>query len=648
MRPISVAMQGVSDISRTAVRLLALSFLTVAVVRAGEPSWPCWRGPFGNGSGVECRERLVDDLSNAVEVWSCALPETGHTGWADLAVAEGRVYAFLFRPGGGLVHADTLAAARARGSRAEQRRRALLLADDVIQCMDAATGRALWRREYRAKGANHRLICGWSPQCTPCVADGRLYALGSMGRLYCMDARTGRPLWESDLGPQKRLVERNLLRANPRFEYTASGGHSEQFVSCPLIAGDGRVDLLSWDGRTLRLVAQAADGTFAAARECGTLPECLSLECADSGAGAAVVVGRAAGPLLLVRGATGAFRAQPLAAGPGKDALARLGGGGLCVTADVNGDGHGDVLSLYAKGTVLYAGAGPGRFRPAAVLDVRLVGSPCAALCGDYNADGRLDVIVAGKGGMALLTREGDANGAAGRPIKMRAKTWHDATHITGELTYHGNQNRQQVTACVPCSPNTDGRQGLGVFYTGRKPLMFFNRGFACFGWARELDLGGAGAGAGMGMMPPDGPPAEKARRAVPDDLQRGQAAGAILDLTGDAVADMLAVGRAANEVWMVRGQRDGASRCRTGLLFLPAGQHGPMTVTVRDKGRVAGMYVVRAGMPASVSRSRAGPLTVTWAGVDGKAQSRQIVLTRDGARFELTPTTGGAEPAAK
>ena len=72
------------------------------------------------------------------------------------------------------------------------------------------------------------------------------------------------------------------------------------------------------------------------------------------------------------------------------------------------------------------------------------------------------------------------------------------------------------------------------------------------------------------------------------------------------------------------------------------------MTVTVRDKGRVAGMYVVRAGMPASVSRSRAGPLTVTWAGVDGKAQSRQIVLTRDGARFELTPTTGGAEPAAK
>jgi outer membrane protein assembly factor BamB len=58
-----------------------------------------------------------------------------------------------------------------------------------------------------------------------------------MGRLYCMDAATGRPLWESDLGPTKRLVERNLIQSNPGFEYTATGGHSEQFVSCPMVAG---------------------------------------------------------------------------------------------------------------------------------------------------------------------------------------------------------------------------------------------------------------------------------------------------------------------------------------------------------------------------------------------------------------------------
>lgn len=227
------------SLARPFAGLLITLAVTSHGVRAAEPSagWPCWRGPFGNGSGVDCGEPLVDDLGKAVEMWSCPLPETGHIGYADLAVAEGRVYAYLFRPGGDKVHEESLASHRIKGTPEERRRQALLFADDVIQCMDAATGRVLWRRVYRAKGANQRLIGIWSMQGTPCVVDGRLYALGSMGRLYCMDAATGRPLWESDLGPTKRLVERNLLKANPRFEYTASGGHSEQFVSCPIVAG---------------------------------------------------------------------------------------------------------------------------------------------------------------------------------------------------------------------------------------------------------------------------------------------------------------------------------------------------------------------------------------------------------------------------
>jgi hypothetical protein len=52
------------------VVLLLAGIATSTLVVAAEPSpgWPCWRGPFGNGAGVDCGETLVDDLSNAV-VW---------------------------------------------------------------------------------------------------------------------------------------------------------------------------------------------------------------------------------------------------------------------------------------------------------------------------------------------------------------------------------------------------------------------------------------------------------------------------------------------------------------------------------------------------------------------------------------------------
>jgi outer membrane protein assembly factor BamB len=194
---------------------------------------------------------LVDDLNKAVEVWTCHLPELpspSYSGYADLVVADGRVYAYCFRPGGDLVYAR-----RSRGGRASEppdtvsekgRRRSLLLADDVLLCIDAATGQLLWRRVYRAKGVNHNQFMDgsfcWSPQCTPCVADGKLYALGSMGRLYCLDAQTGRPIWESDLGPAKRLLERNFLKANPHFQQLAPSQHRDQLVSCPSLA-DGVV-----------------------------------------------------------------------------------------------------------------------------------------------------------------------------------------------------------------------------------------------------------------------------------------------------------------------------------------------------------------------------------------------------------------------
>jgi hypothetical protein len=393
--------------------------------------------------------------------------------------------------------------------------------------------------------------------------------------------------------------------------------------------GDGRIDLLSWDGRSLKLSVQTPAGTFAAPRDCGSLAECLSLDCIDvGGPRPGLVAGTSQGPVLLTWGAGGALTAQPLGGSATPETLAKLEPGGLCVVADFNGSGRADVMALFSKGAQFYAAEGTGRFKALVEIDLPLVDQPRVALCGDYDADGLLDVLVAGKDGLALLSRESP-------------QRWSNVTYLTGELAYHGNANRPQIVGCAPCDVNIDGRQGMAMFYADRKPLVFFNRGFACFGWARELDLDPSTAVAEPGAegvpAAPLGQPKPEAA-AGPEDLKQGQAAGVVVDLDGDGVPDMLAVGAKEREIWAVFGRREDRQSRRNCTLTLPASSRGPVTVTVRDDKRVAGMYVVRPGVPTLVGRAEAGPMVLGWLAPNGRPVQREVVVLDQGARYEIKP----------
>ena len=67
-----------------------------------------------------------------------------------------------------------------------------LQADDVVLCLDAATGKTLWKKsmpgQKSARGA----------ACTPAISGGRLYTTGS-GNLHCLDAQTGEHRWSSPI-----------------------------------------------------------------------------------------------------------------------------------------------------------------------------------------------------------------------------------------------------------------------------------------------------------------------------------------------------------------------------------------------------------------------------------------------------------------
>jgi outer membrane protein assembly factor BamB len=74
--------------------------------------------------------------------------------------------------------------------------------------MDAETGRTLWRRVFADKGINWNMFNKGGPGLTPYVADGRVYAMGTLGRVYCLDARTGEPVWESNIGTRYQEMEK--------------------------------------------------------------------------------------------------------------------------------------------------------------------------------------------------------------------------------------------------------------------------------------------------------------------------------------------------------------------------------------------------------------------------------------------------------
>lgn len=163
--------------------------------------------------------------------------------------------------------------------------------------------------------------------------------------------------------------------------------------------------------------------------------------------------------------------------------------------------------------------------------------------------------------------------------------------------------------------------------------MAFFNRGFACFGLARELELSGSASIASAPIDPFAAPPEPKLKGA--EALQHGQAAGTMLDLNGDGVQDLLAV-TPQREVWVLFGKAQ--DRRPLGLtLALSRKAHGPMTIRVSTGRRRMGMHVVRPGVPAYIGLQEPGPLVLGWVRTDGRARRRRIIV-EEACRVEITP----------
>ncbi len=65
-------------------------------------------------------------------------------------------------------------------------------AEDVVVCLDLATGKTLWKCAAPGEAV------GRNASSTPCIVDGKIYALGSLN-CYAVDAITGKQVWSTPL-----------------------------------------------------------------------------------------------------------------------------------------------------------------------------------------------------------------------------------------------------------------------------------------------------------------------------------------------------------------------------------------------------------------------------------------------------------------
>lgn len=158
-----------------ATRLIAL--LAPAVSLAGD--WPHWLGPERDGSWLEAGIIQAFPESGPEVLWRA---EVAH-GYSGPAVADGRVYVsdYLIRDGE-VVNNPGKAIA--------------LKGTERTRCFDFESGKLLWEH---AEERDYELSYPGGPRATPTVADGKVYVLGGMGHLDCLDATTGKPAWEVDL-----------------------------------------------------------------------------------------------------------------------------------------------------------------------------------------------------------------------------------------------------------------------------------------------------------------------------------------------------------------------------------------------------------------------------------------------------------------
>jgi outer membrane protein assembly factor BamB len=143
---------------------VAVALLATASVSFAQ-DWPQWRGANrdAKASGFDAPQSWPAQLTQKWKV-------TVGSGVSTPAVVAARVYVF---------------------GRQDD--------NEVLRCLNAATGDEVWQAKYAPKTSRFIGDSGYmGPRSSPTVADGKVVTLGVTGVLICFDAAMGKELWRYD------------------------------------------------------------------------------------------------------------------------------------------------------------------------------------------------------------------------------------------------------------------------------------------------------------------------------------------------------------------------------------------------------------------------------------------------------------------
>ena len=151
---------------------------TCVATAARADDWPQWLGPRRDAIWREQGLVTTFPAGGLPVKWRVPVAE----GYSGPAVTGGRVYVadYVAREG------EVVNGPNDRTNR---------LGTERLLCLDAATGRLLWKHE---QDCAYSISYASGPRCTPTVADGLVYSLGAEGNLACLDAASGELRWSKD------------------------------------------------------------------------------------------------------------------------------------------------------------------------------------------------------------------------------------------------------------------------------------------------------------------------------------------------------------------------------------------------------------------------------------------------------------------
>jgi outer membrane protein assembly factor BamB len=165
--------------ARRAIFASSLAILAFAAPIVVADDWPQWLGPQRDGIWRETGILQKFPADGPKPRWRVNIG----SGYAGPAVAGGKVFVM-----------DRMVDAAARDPK-NAFDRGRIPGEERVMCIDEASGRVFWTHRYDCP---YTVSYPAGPRATPVVDGNKVYTLGTMGNLLCLDGSNGNVLWSKD------------------------------------------------------------------------------------------------------------------------------------------------------------------------------------------------------------------------------------------------------------------------------------------------------------------------------------------------------------------------------------------------------------------------------------------------------------------